>query len=30
MLRTLATPPLQSVTDCIVKRNTDYLGFSIR
>jgi len=27
MLRTLATPLLQSVTDCVVKRNTDYLGF---
>jgi len=27
MLRTLATPLLQSVTDCVVKGNTDYFGF---
>jgi len=27
MLHTLTTPLLQSVTDCVVKRNTDYLGF---
>jgi len=27
MLRTLATPLLKPVTDGIVKRNTDYLGF---
>jgi len=27
LLRTLATSLLQSVTDCVVKRNTDYLGF---
>jgi len=30
MLRTLATPLFQSVTDCVVKRHTDYLGFQIR
>jgi len=27
MLRTLATPLLQSVTDYVVKKRTDYLGF---
>jgi len=27
MLRTLTTTLLQSVTDCVVKRHTDYLGF---
>jgi len=27
MLHKLATPLLQSVTDCIVKKHTDYLGF---
>jgi len=29
MLRTLATPLLQSVTNCVVK-STDHLGFLIR